>query len=435
MSSPVDRLLRTVAWSLSALTLVVALACIVVEVPAPTEPRSPLDPSASSGGLLLVGVHSLVAAAFAGLGALVVARRPRHPIGWLLALIGVSFTAIAASNQVYLRLVLEERDAPAAVTQPVLWVGAWAYLPAFVSAIVFLPLLFPTGRLPSRRWAALAWAAVGCGTLVFLGEALAPGPLPGAPAVDNPVGTASEVLSTAGLIGTAGIVAAAPAAIASIVLRYRRSSGVERQQLRWLAAAASLLPLGFASSLLIGVYAWGVMLLALLVVAGAVAVAMLRYRLYDIDVVINRTLVYSALTLTLASAYVAVVLVLQLVLRPLTPGSDIAVAASTLLVAGLFTPARRSIRSLVDRRFYRSRYDARRTVAQFGGRLRQEVDLESLAADLRAVVHEAVHPEHVSLWLRPTEADAVTTPVAPAVTIPERSLGRPEAERRPPWPR
>ena len=427
VSTPVDRLLRVAAWSLAVLTVLVALACVIVEVPAPAEPGSPLDPRASSGGLVLVAVHSLVAAAFAGLGALVVSRRPRNGIGWLLCLVGVSFVAIAASNQVYLRLVLGPRDVPTALTYPVLWVGAWAYLPAFVSAIVFLPLLFPTGRLPSGRWAALAWATVVCGTLALVGEAFTPGPLPGAPAVDNPLGTAGGVVGTARAVGLAGVMAAAPTAIVSIVLRYRRSSGVERQQLRWLAASAALLPLGFASSLVIGDYSWVVMLLCLLVVAGAVAVAMLRYRLYDIDVVVNRALVYSALTITLASSYVAVVLVLQLLLRPVTESSDLAVAASTLVVAGLFSPARRSIRQLVDRRFYRSRYDARRTVSQFTARLRQQVDLEELAADLSAVVRETVQPEHVSIWLRPSQPDAVT--------IPERSLGRPGAEGRPPWPR
>jgi hypothetical protein len=402
------------------------LVCVAVEVPAPSSPRAPLDVEASSGGLLLVAVHSLVAATFAVLGALVVSRRPRNPIGWLLVLIGVSFSTIAAGNQVYLRVFLDQGSAPAA-GDLLIWMGAWAYLPAFVSAIVFLPLLFPTGKPPSARWATLAWLAVACGALAFVGDAFASGPLPGAPAVDNPFGFGRDGVEMAGRVGVTGLVAAAPAAIASLVLRYRRSVGVERQQLRWLAAAASLLPFGWGSSIFIGDLAWPLMLGSVLVVAVAVAVAMLRYRLYDIDVVVNRTLVYTALSLTLGSTYVGGVLLLQLLLHPLTESSDVAVAASTLAVAALFGPARRYIQELVDRRFYRRRYDARRTVDDFAGRLRQQVDLESLGADLSTVVRETVQPEHVSIWLRPSHPAAVT--------IPERSLGRPEAEGRPSWPR
>jgi hypothetical protein len=265
------------------------------------------------------------------------------------------------------------------------------------------------------------------GIIAFVGQAFAPGPIAGATAVDNPLGSDLGVVDLAGSVDLWGLLPTALVAIASLVLRYLRSTGIERQQLLWLAAAASLLPFGFSSSLLIGDYAWPVMLLCLLVVAGAIALAMLRYRLYDIDVVVNRTLVYSALTVTLASSYVGVVLLLQLLLRPLTDTSDVAVAVSTLVVAGLFGPARRSIQRLVDRRFYRRRYDAQRTVAEFTGRLRQQVDLEALGTDLSAVVREAVQPEHVSLWLR--------VPEAAAVTIAGRSLDRHQAEGRPSWPR
>jgi hypothetical protein len=399
----VERRLTVAAWGVAALTLLAALACVGIEVRADATPGLRLDPSASSGGVLLVAVHGLVSASFAALGALVVSRRSRNPIGWLLVLIGFSFVTIAVSNQVYLRdFLVDGSTSPTGLV--LLWTGTWAYLPAFVSAIVFVPLLFPTGRPPSARWAVLAWFAVGCGTLAFIGEAFAPGPSSGGSAFVNPAGSTLRIVDVCGDLGFLGLAPAALAAIASLVVRYRRSSGVERHQLQWLAAAASLLPVGFASSLVIGDLAWPVMLLCLLVVAGAIAVAMLRYRLYDIDVVVNRTLVYTTLTVTLATSYAGVVVLLQLVLRPVTSRSDVAVAASTLVVAGLFGPARRAIQRLVDRRFYRRRYDAQRTVADFTGRLRQQVDVEALGTELAAVVRDTVQPEHVSLWLRPAQA-------------------------------
>jgi hypothetical protein len=397
----------------AALTAVVVAACFAVEIPSPAKPRIAADPLANSGGLLLVGVHSLVAAAFATLGALVVSHRPRNPIGWLLVLIGVSFAAIDLSNQVYLRVSLPQEVTPSGL-QPVLWVGTWAYLPAFVSAIIFLPLLFPTGTPPSPRWKVLAWFVVAAGTLAFIGSAFAPGPLSGTPAVDNPVGIDSPLIELAGTIGGSALLPSALAAIGSLFLRFHRAGGVERQQLKWLAAAAALLPFGFASNFVVGDMAWPIMLVCLLVVAGAVATAMLRHRLYDIDVVINRTLVYGALTVMLAASYIGGVLLLQLLLRPWTERNDLAVAVSTLVVVALFGPARVRIQRVVDRRFYRARYDALRTVEEFGGRLRGSVDLGALDVDLRSVVHRTVQPTHVSVWLRTPTAGAT------AVTIPGR---------------
>ena len=236
-----------------------------------------------------------------------------------------------------------------------------------------------------------------------MSTAFTPGPLRNADFgwIDNPLGIEGLPLGTLADVSFWVWGAAALAAIASLVVRYRRSHGIERMQLRWVATAGCLLLLSFvanaALSPWLGDASWFFMLFGLLAMAGAVAIALLRYRLYDIDVVINRTLVYGALTATLAGAYVGSVLLLQLVL---SPGSDLAIAVSTLAVAALFRPARGRIQAAVDRRFYRRKYDAHRTLESFAGRLRNQVALDAIAGELRAVVAETMQPGHVSLWVR-----------------------------------
>ena len=207
----------------------------------------------------------------------------------------------------------------------------------------------------------------------------------------------------------AAVGAAALAGIVSLVVRYRRASGIERLQLKWVAAAGCLLVVGgiggsAAEGWLFSGAGWIGILLGLLSVAAAMGIALLRYRLYDLDVVINRALVYGALTAMLAGAYLGGVLLLQLALSGVTAGSGLAVAASTLGAAALVRPARARIQEAVDHRFYRRKYDARRTLESFSGRLRNEVDLEALNAELDSVVRETFQPAHVSLWLRAPEA-------------------------------
>jgi hypothetical protein len=191
----------------------------------------------------------------------------------------------------------------------------------------------------------------------------------------------------------------------SMVLRFRRARGDERQQMKWIAlagaVAAGTIPLMFAAYEVVGqTAADSAIMLSVMALPAAAAVAIVRYRLYDIDVVINRTLVYGSLTATLALVYVGSVLLLQLALSGLTDGSGLAVAASTLAVAALFRPVRGRIQKTVDRRFFRSRYDATRTIEAFAARLRDEVDLGALSADLQDVVVETMRPAHLSLWLR-----------------------------------
>jgi hypothetical protein len=256
----------------------------------------------------------------------------------------------------------------------------------------------------------------------IVGTAFAPGvldigaerPIRNPLGIGGPVGDAMPWLFGAGDVLAAGTVVLGGL---SLVLRLRRSRGRERQQVKWFAYVGILALVPFSILVLVSLVAgndsppWKVIvigwwLLVGLVLAGlplAIGIAILRHQLYDIDIVINRTLVYGALTLTLGASYLGSVLLLQLLLNPLTQGSDLAVAMSTLAVAALFRPARRRIQLLVDRRFFRRRYDAARTLQAFGSRLRDQLDIDALGNDLQAVVGDTMQPDHVSLWLRGSE--------------------------------
>jgi hypothetical protein len=283
-----------------------------------------------------------------------------------------------------------------------LWVYLWAFVGTMPVA-TFMLLLFPDGRLPSPRWRPAAWLVAAALTLVFLHSAFAPGRIADFPR-DNPLGLDGIAGEIAGWLSLALplVSVAALASVASLVVRLRRSSGDERQQVKWLATGGAVLFVGIVASNVPGGPGLLAILLGQMAVAAAVGIAILRHRLYDIDVVINRTLVYGALTAALAAAYLGSVLLLQLALNPLTASSNLAIAGSTLAVAALFQPARRRIQAIVDRRFFRRKYDAARTLERFGAQLRDEVDLDALGDDLRAVVTETMQPAHVSLWLRET---------------------------------
>jgi len=267
-------------------------------------------------------------------------------------------------------------------------------------------MLFPDGRLPSRRWLPVAGIA-GIGALVTVVLGMLGDTLRGQNVgyrIENPIGIEGlapveqlpifGVLSVPLIIGCVG-------AVAAVVVRFRRSRGVERQQMKWFLYAAAPIVTFPVTDYLPGIISdlvFGWMLIGL---PTAIGVAVLRYRLYDIDVVINRTLVYGALTAMLGSVYFGGVVSLQYLFRPLTgQESGLAVVASTLAIAALFNPLRRRIQALIDRRFYRRKYDAVRTLEVFGARLREETDLEQLNADLLSVVRDTVQPTHVSLWLR-----------------------------------
>jgi hypothetical protein len=363
-------------------------------------------------GRLLECVPMLAGLGFALVGRLLTSRRPENAVGWILALIGIVL-AVAALTEGYVA------NAPESDPLLALELAGWLtqfiwflWLPGLVG--IALPLLFPDGHLPSPRWRWIAWAGV-VGTLLgTLGTAFKPGAIEVDAAVDveNPFGIsgAGEFISVVEGLGfvltSVGVVGAG----AAVIMRLRRSRGVERQQLKWFAYVASMIVAGLTVATLsstldedstlaqvIGPVGWFTALgMVAIGIPLATGIAVLRYRLYEIDVVINRTLVYVALTATLAVAYLGSVLLLQLVL---SPSSDLAIAASTLAVAALFRPARSRIQGVVDRRFYRRRYDAARTLERFGVLLRDQVDLDALGARLRGVVAETMQPEHVTLWL------------------------------------
>jgi hypothetical protein len=298
----------------------------------------------------------------------------------------------------------------------VAWFAGWTWYVWLMLGAAVLPLVFPNGRLLSPRWRPALWLAATALAANVVGAAFAPGRLGVEVAVQNPLGadgTAADVITAVARLADVLLVVAFGLAALSLVLRFRRARGVERQQLKWFAFAG-LVTLGGLSLALVSVWfpgdgwrdvlgavGWFSFLLASIIgIPVATGIAILRHRLYDIDVVINRTLVYGALTVTLLAMYLGSVLVLRLVLSPVTGESDLAVAGSTLTVAALVRPLRSRIQAIVDRRFYRARYDAEQTLEAFTGRLRHQIDLETLGSDLRTVVHDTVQPAHVSLWLR-----------------------------------
>ncbi len=356
-----------------------------------------------SGGTVVGPVLGLVSAAT--VGAVLATRRPRHPVGWLLLVLGLALNAsgVAAAYTAY-GLVARPGALPAAgaVARYVL-----ALILAALLALSFILLLTPTGSLPSPRWRWWARATVATPVALLVAVAVARGSLDPRSQADNPldfrgVGGALLVVNQLALGVT---LLALMAAAGSLVVRFRRARGVERQQLRWVAWAATLVALASVAALasaalgLPDVLAWatGACVALLPLAAGA---AILRYRLYDLDRIISRTLAYGLLTVLLGGSYAGVVLGLGQLLGRRSPG--LVVAAATLAVAGAFQPARRRIQQAVDRRFNRRRYDAARTIAAFSARLRQQVDLDTLAAELLGVVEQTMQPASASLWLRPS---------------------------------
>jgi len=352
-----------------------------------------------------------VALAFALVGAVVAARRPANPIGWLFLAIGLSGALGVVSNEyATYTLVTDPGALPGGAVAA--WLSGWTWWPAY-GLVPLVLLVFPDGHLPSPRLRWAAWLAAGGVAVMTVGIA--------ATTLGDPARFAlseEEPGGLPGLVLAASVSAAAVsflAALASLVLRWRRARGNERAQLKWVAFAAGL---GLVANVVFQVLLLpGLGLVGVVLVPVGAAVAILRHRLYDIDRIISRTLAYGLLSALLGVVYVAGVFLVGRLLNPGGEPSGFAVALSTLAVAGLFQPARRRVQAAVDRRFNRARYDAARTVAAFSARLRDEIDLDTLTAELVAVVDQTMQPAHTSLWLQPRHRGGPRQPGGPAADL------------------
>ena len=402
------------AWSLAALSMAMFVAIIALYALLRSAPQMPSSLGTTRLTLidLLTGVPFL---AFPIVGALIASRRPHNPIGWICLTVGLLFLLLGVTDLYSVYGVVRPRSVPFPVA--IASLGNWLWVPAVGLFATYLFLLFPDGRLPSRRWRPLAWLSGAVIVVLSVGFGLAPGPVASLPGrIRNPFGLEGlPWLSKAANVGFPLLALCILASVVSLVLRYRRSRGEEREQIKWIAFAASVVGLLFVSGIVIQlIYApvppsWTGLLdsVTVLSYAGvpiAVGFAVLKYRLYDIDVIINRALVYGALTAALLAVYFGGVATTQTVFRALSGQQEqpqLAIVVSTLVIAALFNPLRRRIQGFIDRRFYRRKYDARKTLEAFSARLRDETDLETLNEELVGVVRETMQPAHISLWLRP----------------------------------
>jgi hypothetical protein len=360
-----------------------------------------------------LGVVMVLVISFSVVGALVVSHRPENLVGWIFCAAAL-FQALSLVGVEYATYARVTRPGSLPFGASVSWLAEWIWAPGLVLILVFLPLLFPDGRPPSRRWWPVAWLG---GLSIVI--------------ISAPIWLlvwsrrGRELLEDGGIaqgvpgwllallrVGFPLMLLAGLLAVLSLFLRFRRARGDERQQIKWFAFAAALtLTWIFVGELLLdaqgGVFGVVGALLGLVVVSSipiATGIAIFRYRLYDIDRIVNRALVYGALSVALVLVYLGGVISLQYTFRTFAAGeSQLAVVASTLAIAALFNPLRRRIQTAVDRRFYRSKYDARKTLAAFSSRLRDETDLDALGGELESVVRETVQPARVALWLRPRD--------------------------------
>ena len=387
---------RWFAWSVWALIVPTSMVTLFF--------ASFNEPASSLWDKVLLPVLIL---AFSTGGALVASHRPENAIGWLF-LSGAFVWIVGELTLEYgvYALVTDPGSLPAGVWAA--WFGAWARGIGWFLLVSFLLLLFPTGRLPSPRWRLVLWGTAGSVALFTLASWLSPeiNDLR-LTSVRNPLGLESEIMGLVYELFNYTFPLLIVASGMAVIVRFRRSRSDERQQLKWFAYAVGVMVVVFViwfSFALTGLVLPSSLMyeLPLIGLPVATGIAILKYRLYDIDFIVNRTLVYGSLTLVLALMYVCGIVILQRLFVALTgQQSTLAVVASTLLIAALFTPLRRRIQSFIDRRFYRRKYNAAKTLEAFSARLRDETDLNALSDDLVGVVNETMQPARVSIWLCP----------------------------------
>jgi hypothetical protein len=410
------RLLRTAAWIAFATCVALWAAGLVFGLLSRSVDTT--GSSWSSGGVIANVLFVVALFSFPLTGLLIATRRPGHTIGWLLLAIGLAWGVANGTSYSDYVLRMHHGSLPAGALVGALGSGFW--IVAIGITGTFLVLLFPDGHLPGPGWRPVAWISAVAIPFGLLSLILTPGPMKdaGYPHTQNPFG----VSALGGVIDAAKILilvvpAMMVASAAALIVRYRRSNRHARLQLKWLAAAAGGVALVYLvveplSAILYPsethapnwiLLLQDVALLSFGLIPVAIGIAILRHRLFDIDVIVRKTLVYAVLVACLATIYLVGVYAIESVVRRLSGNSStLAVTISTLAVAAAFQPLRSRIQAAVDRRFYRARYDAAQTLDAFSARLREEIDLEALSGDVIALVGDALHPAHVALWLRPT---------------------------------
>ncbi len=379
------------AWFIFGIAVVLNVLAIALII---MNPRIPITTGWGVRGLFTVS--SLL---FGFLGALILARYPWHRIGWLFNGLGLLLATMALLQEYSYYAVFAQPDIAASGVLAA-WGWNWLWIPG-VPIFMSILLLFPDGNLPSPGWQVLIWLAIANSTLRAITVATTPGPLIVITSINNPLGieNAAAFLETAFTVTTAVASVFLTIASLSLILRFRRVRGSERQQIKWFLYAVVLI-FPFHPTVRLD-FPWNLaILLAFIFIPVSAVIAIFRYRLYDIDIIIRRTLVYSILSILMALIYFGSVVLFQSLFRSLTgQGSQLSVVASTLTIAALFNPLGRRIQDIIDRRFYRRKYDAENTLAAFAATVRDEVDLDRLAAAVLTGVEETMQPQQVALWL------------------------------------